>query len=120
MSSSLSTAAASLRLSKQGPKRLQELEQSVPEAKVLFQSMPAKRVRAAVEAGRLVYLSKLKGEVTTWQQAAELIKKSFEADFGTTWHVVAGTNFGAFCTFEQDNVVQFSVGQMIVLLFKHG
>ena len=52
--------------------------------------------------------------------AAEMIKRDYEAKVGGTWHCIVGTHFGSFVSFEKLGALHFSISEMSVLLFKHG
>lgn len=49
-----------------------------------------------------------------------MIKRTFEAEVGGTWHCVVGTHFGSYVSHEKQSVMYFFIGEMGVLLFKHG
>ncbi|KAJ2815767.1 Dynein light chain 1, cytoplasmic [Coemansia furcata] len=51
---------------------------------------------------------------------ASAIKRECDKQFGPTWHVIVGRNFGSFVTHEVGQFIYFYVGYMAVLLFKSG
>ncbi|KAJ2740394.1 Dynein light chain 1, cytoplasmic [Coemansia sp. BCRC 34301] len=51
---------------------------------------------------------------------ASAIKRDCDKQFGPTWQVIVGRNFGSFVTHEVGRFIYFYVGYMAVLLFKSG
>ena len=51
---------------------------------------------------------------------AEHIKKSVEEHFENSWHVVVGTNFGSFVSYEHKSIILFWLEHIGFLIFKHG
>ncbi|OEH74697.1 dynein light chain [Cyclospora cayetanensis] len=77
-------------------------------------------LEAAVEAARRGYGSLLKNEIRLWQQLALVIKEAMEKKCSGAWHVVVGRHFGAFITHQVKCMVYLHVGQVDVLVFRHG
>jgi hypothetical protein len=48
------------------------------------------------------------------------VVKDFEEKAGPTYHCIVGSHFGSFVSHESKCIAYFSIGQMIVLLWKHG
>ena len=48
------------------------------------------------------------------------IKKEMEAKFNDSWHVIVGTNFGSFVSYEHKCMILFWLEHIGFLLFKHG
>ncbi|KAJ1941462.1 hypothetical protein FBU59_003492 [Linderina macrospora] len=48
------------------------------------------------------------------------VKREADRQFGPTWHVVVGRNFGSYVTHETGNFIYFYVDHTAVLLFKSG
>ena len=51
---------------------------------------------------------------------AEHIKKNVEEHFGNSWHVIVGTNFGSFVSYEHKSIILFWLEHIGFLIFKHG
>jgi len=54
------------------------------------------------------------------KEIAQYIKKEFDRQYGATWHVIVGKNFGSFVTHETGNFIYLYIGSIAVLLFKSG
>lgn len=52
------------------------------------------------------------------RDVAHELKTQLDTEFGSTWHVVVGKNFGSFVTHEQGNFMYCYRGAFAVLLFK--
>ena len=68
-----------------------------------------------------------KGEKKYFKDVAEAMKrdldeKAGEGDeaFAGTWHCVVGKSFGSFCTHEAAGILQFYLGAVAFLAFRHG
>ena len=48
------------------------------------------------------------------------IKKEMETRFNDSWHVIVGTNFGSFVSYEHKNIILFWLEHIGFLVFKHG
>ena len=87
-------------------------------------------VALLTRASRVAYLLHQKAELLYWKDCAERIKRDVEsgdaADGGGGggkvggWHVVVGSSFGSFVSYEAKHCVFMEVGHMKVLAFKHG
>ena len=53
-------------------------------------------------------------------QIAERVKKKFDEEWGVSWHVVIGKNFGCYCTHESSTFVYFYYGDKACMIFKAG
>ena len=53
-------------------------------------------------------------------QIAERVKKQFDEEWGPSWHVVIGKNFGCYCTHESSTFVYFYYGDKACMIFKAG
>ena len=61
------------------------------------------------------------GELKYFKDMACHIKKQMETKLeGTCWHVVVGTNFGSFVSYEQGNCNLFWLENIGFLLWRHG
>lgn len=100
-------------------KKQQELEQ-VPQADIRHVDLLAADREVAVEAARAAYLARSKGELPHWTDVAQRIKTRMDDKAGGTWHCITGTHFGSFVSYEVRSSAYFFVGQMGVLLFRHG
>ncbi len=62
--------------------------------------------------------------VTDWQSggdaAVSTMKEALDAQYGATWHVIAGKHFGSRVTHDSKNFTFFYVGDKAVLIFKCG
>ena len=81
-------------------------------------------------ASRVAYLLHQKAELLYWKDCAERIKRDVESGDAADgaggggkvggWHVVVGSSFGSFVSYEAKHCVFMEVGHMKVLAFKHG
>ena len=65
------------------------------------------------------------GELKYYKDMAQYIKAELEAklkegNLQSTWHVIVGTNFGSFVTYEHKSIILFWLEHIGFLLFKHG
>ena len=51
---------------------------------------------------------------------SEHIKKAVEEQYPDSWHVIVGTNFGSFISYETKCVVQMHLEHIGFLVWKHG
>mmetsp|Transcript_35748 Transcript_35748/g.70182 ORF Transcript_35748/g.70182 Transcript_35748/m.70182 type:complete len:104 (+) Transcript_35748:33-344(+) len=100
-------------------KKQQDLE-NVPEAIIEYADLSDDCKELATTSARFAFLGKSKGEIMYWKDCAEQIKKEFDTKMGITWHCITGTHFGSYVSHECKNIIFFSVGEMKVLLWKHG
>jgi len=100
-------------------KKQKELD-SIPDPVVDFANVREAMLDFFLQAGKIAFNARDKGEVLHWKDCAQLIKDEADREFGPTWHCVVGTEFGSFVTFEKNSVLFFHVGHMKVLLWKHG
>ncbi|CCC70595.1 hypothetical protein NCAS_0F01110 [Naumovozyma castellii] len=49
---------------------------------------------------------------------ASTIKKQLDTQFGPTWHVIVGKNFGSYVTHEKGYFLYFYIGPLAFLVFK--
>lgn len=61
-----------------------------------------------------------KGEKKYLYEIAEEVKKALDAEFRGAFHVIVGTDFGSFFSYEQRHCAQFWLNQYCFLVFKHG
>ena len=59
-------------------------------------------------------------ELKYFKDMALYIKKAMEEEFEDSWHVIVGTNFGSFVSYEHKNIILFWLEHIGFLLFKHG
>ena len=79
-----------------------------------------------MRARRLTLLT-ASGEKKYFKDVAEAIKRDLDAKgsedggaFSGSWHCVVGKSFGSYCTHESAGILQFYLGSVAVLVFKHG
>ena len=60
------------------------------------------------------------GELKYYKDMANQIKKALEEKLEDSWHVIVGTNFGSFVSYEQKCCILFWLEHIGFLLFKHG
>ena len=60
------------------------------------------------------------GELKYYKDMAIYIKGELEAKLNDSWHVIVGTNFGSFVTYERECIILFWLEHIGFLLFKHG
>lgn len=102
-------------------------------------------MKKALTLGTQIFLNYRKGDISQWMEAAQYIKKVFRVlsavfaycllDFvrslcfpsyqefdasDPTWHCIVGTHFGSYVTHETHHIIYFAIGQIQILLFKHG
>jgi dynein light chain LC8-type len=51
---------------------------------------------------------------------AQLIKQQLDATRGGTWHVIVGTSYGCFVSHESKTMLHFFVGNLAILVWRHG
>ena len=54
------------------------------------------------------------------RKEVEARKKAMEEEFEDSWHVIVGTNFGSFVSYEHKCIILFWLEHIGFLLFKHG
>ena len=59
-------------------------------------------------------------ELKYFKDMALFIKKAMEEKFEDSWHVIVGTNFGSFVSYEHKCICLFWLEHIGFLLFKHG
>lgn len=91
-----------------------------PPVRVLGMDASEEVLAAAMEAAKRGYVSLLKNEIRLWQQLALVIKEAMEQSCSGAWHVIVGEHFGAFVTHEVRSMVYIHVGQVRILIFRHG
>ena len=62
------------------------------------------------------------GELKYFKDMASYVKKRIEDEEkgASGWHVIIGTNFGSYCTYETKHITLFWLEHIGFLLFKHG
>ena len=60
------------------------------------------------------------GELQYYKDMAQYVKRELEEQFKDSWHVIVGTNFGSFVTYEHKSIILFWLEHIGFLLFKHG
>ncbi|XP_055988092.1 dynein light chain 1, cytoplasmic-like [Sorex fumeus] len=48
------------------------------------------------------------------------IKKEFDKKYNPRWHCIVGRNFSSYVTYKKNHYILFELGQMTIMLFKHG
>ena len=59
-------------------------------------------------------------ELKYFKDMALYIKKALEEKFEDSWHVIVGTNFGSFVSYEHKCICLFWLEHIGFLVFKHG
>ena len=59
-------------------------------------------------------------ELKYFKDMALFIKKAMEEKFEDSWHVIVGTNFGSFVSYEHKCICLFWLEHIGFLVFKHG
>ena len=60
------------------------------------------------------------GELKYYKDMAQEIKKSMDEKFGGGWHIIVGTSFGSFVTYEHKSMILFWLEHIGFLIYKHG
>ena len=55
-----------------------------------------------------------------FKDLAGFIKKEFETKYGGAWHVIVGTNFGCYVSYEKDSMIYFWLDWLGFLIYKYG
>ena len=58
--------------------------------------------------------------MTPFKKQAEYIKTELDKKYPGSWHVIVGTSFGSFMTYEDNSVIMFWLNQFGFLIFKYG
>jgi hypothetical protein len=58
--------------------------------------------------------------INFYKKLSKKIKTALEADKGETWNVIVGTDFGAYCAFEKNNMIYFKLNEVYFLFFRFG
>ena len=66
------------------------------------------------------YKMKSDGKIKYYKDMAEYVKKRLDEEAGGSWHVIVGTHFGSFFSYEIATVLQFWLEHIGFLIFKHG
>ena len=81
----------------------------MPVSKVLKNSMEKKEKRIITLEEKIKHFENKFSEV-----------KNLETKLNDSWHVIVGTNFGSFVTYEREAIILFWLEHIGFLLFKHG
>ncbi|CAL9130187.1 Dynein light chain type 1 [Musa troglodytarum] len=57
-------------------------------------------------------------DVTESTEIASFIKKEFDQSYGPGWQCIVGTHFGSFVTHRRGCFICFSIGSLMILLFR--
>ncbi len=60
------------------------------------------------------------GKLKYYKDMAQYVKQQLDEHEGGAWHVIVGTHFGSFFTYEIAHVMQFWLEHIGFLIFKHG
>ena len=60
------------------------------------------------------------GELKYFKDKACFVKKALEEKFEDSWHVIVGTNFGSFVSYEHKSMILFWLENIGFMLYKHG
>ena len=60
------------------------------------------------------------GELKYFKDMAFFVKKALEEKFEDSWHVIVGTNFGSFVSYEHKTMILFWLEHIGFMLYKHG
>ena len=88
---------------------------------VSYAEMDDETAEIAYEICREAYKMQHDGELKYFKDMASFVKTSMEEKVeNTCWHVVAGTNFGSFVSYEHKSVNLFWLEHIGFLLWRHG
>ena len=92
------------------------------EPRISFCDMIEERKTQCVDICREAYKQMHDGELKYYKDMALYIKTEVEKkkENSGSWHVVVGTNFGSFVTYEHKSMILFWLEHIGFLLFKHG
>lgn len=82
--------------------------------------MTEERRHTCIEICRDAYKMQNEGDLKYYKDMALYIKHEMEKKQLGSWHVIVGTNFGSFVTYEHKSVILFWLEHIGFLLFKHG
>mmetsp|Transcript_18844 Transcript_18844/g.16680 ORF Transcript_18844/g.16680 Transcript_18844/m.16680 type:complete len:84 (+) Transcript_18844:83-334(+) len=83
--------------------------------------MPYTKQEEIIEIAKGAYQKLQEGEWKYYKDMAKFIKEKVDEKSETgSWHVIVGTQFGSFFSYESKHVFQFRLEHVCILLFKHG
>lgn len=85
-----------------------------------YLDMPHEHVEFIVETCENVLRMLIKGEKKFYFECAEQVKKALDEQFGPSYHVIVGRDFGSFFDYEAGFCLQMWINQHCFLIFKHG
>lgn len=97
-----------------------ELQAALKAVHVHACDAPREVYEATVMAAVHAFRAHSKGEAPTQHDIAALIRKECAAKMPGTWHVIVGASYGAYMTHEAGTLSYFTLGESIVLAYKHG
>merc|ERR1719198_728019 len=90
------------------------------EPNISFTDMSDEYQEKVFEICRNAYKMQHDGELKYYKDMAQYVKRELEEKFKDSWHVIIGTNFGSFVTYEHKSMILFWLEHIGFLLFKHG
>eukprot|EP00347_Sterkiella_histriomuscorum_P002110 403369437 len=88
--------------------------------RINFTDMTEERKNLCIEICREAYKMQHDGELKYFKDMALHIKHEMEKKQLGSWHIIVGTNFGSFVTYEHKAVILFFLEHIGFLMFKHG
>ena len=85
-----------------------------------YLDMPREKMDFIVEVCENVLRMYNNREKNFYFECAEEIKKALDENYGQTYHVVVGKDFGSFFEYETGVCLQMWIDQHCFLVFKHG
>ena len=85
-----------------------------------YVDMPQEHLEFIIETCENVLRMLNKGEKKFYYECAEAIKRAMDEQFGPSYHVIVGRDFGSFFDYEAGYCVQLWINQHCFLIFKHG
>ena len=90
------------------------------EARFQFLDMEDKKREFWVQLAKQVYKKKYDQEIKYYKDMAEIMKNELDKTYPGSWHIVIGTHFGSFCSYEVKWICLFWLEHLGFLIFKHG
>ena len=90
------------------------------EARFDFLDMEKKKMEHWVMLAKQAYKKLYDSEITYFKDMAEIIKDELDRSYPGSWHIIVGTHFGSFCSYEVKWIWLFWLEHIGFLIFKHG
>ena len=85
-----------------------------------FCDMPEETQKIVVDLCREAYKQHYSGEFKYYKGMACFIKEQLDKQLKPSWHIIVGTNFGSFATYETQSIYLFWLEHIGFLVWKHG